>query len=69
MDCERDGIGGIKGMLYNENGVGYGAMNDISSPLADDTCGLIEIPPGAPGMVEAGDEIDEVSLPIDMTMC
>ena len=51
-----DKIGGIEGILHNENGTGNGATNETFAPLVDDTSRLIEIPPWIVGMVEAGDE-------------
>lgn len=68
MDYVRDGIGGIEGILHNENGAGYDTTDNTPTPLVDDTCGQKEIPPKALGMVEEWDEIDEVSFPIDMMM-
>ena len=51
MDYARDGKGGIKCMLYNENGARYDTTNGTPAPLEDDIGELIEIPPWELGMV------------------
>ena len=45
MDCARDEIGGIEGMLHNENGAINGATEGNHAPLVDDTSELIKRPP------------------------
>jgi hypothetical protein len=51
MDCERDGKGGIKGMLHKEYGARYDATDGTPTPLAYDMGRLTEIPPWTLGIV------------------
>jgi hypothetical protein len=67
VDCEREGKGGIRGMIHEEYGVGYNVVDGTLAPLADDTRRLTESPPWTLGIVEAVDETNDISLPIDMT--
>ena len=55
-------------MLYKEYGVGYGATNTSLSPLENGTGGLSESQPWTLDIVKVGDEINDVSLLMDMSM-
>ena len=55
-------------MLHKEHGAIYGVVDGTPTTLEDDMGRLTKIPPWKLGMVEIGDETDEVSLTIKMTM-